>query len=301
MASAGSLLGKLSAAAAQDQKDFVIHSDVRLVLLDVSVKDRSGGFVSGLSKNHFEVFENGAPQQITVFSAGDEPVTVGILVDESRSMTPRRADVISAAETFISQSNPQDEIFVLNFNDAVRRGLPKGMLFSDDPEQLRAALYRGHPQGKTVLYDAVIAGIDQLGQGRRDKKTLVVISDGGDTASTHTRREMLDAVEGNIATVYTVGLFEPGDPDRNPGLLRHLAAVSGGVAHFPADPPSLVAACSAIAKDIRARYTIGYPPPVKNGGTVRHIRLNVSAPGSSRLVARTREKYRYEQIESGTK
>ena len=301
VAGAGSLMHKLAGAFAQDQKDFVIHSDVRLVLLDVSVKDRSGGFVSGLSKDNFTVIENGAPQNITVFSATDEPVTVGLLVDESRSMSPRRADVISAAETFIAQSNPQDEIFVLNFNDAVRRGLPEGTLFSDDPEQLRAALYRGHPQGKTVLYDAVIAGIDQLAQGRRDKKTLVVISDGGDTASTHSRREMLDMVEGNLATVYTVGLFEEGDPDRNPGLLRHLAAVSGGVAHFPQDTQSLVAACSAVAKDIRARYTIGYPPPARNGGTIRHIRLNVSAPGHSRLVARTREKYRYEQIESGTR
>jgi VWFA-related protein len=293
VAGAGSFFGRLAAAHAEQRQDFVIRSEVRLVLLDVSVKDQGGGFVAGLSKDNFAVFENGAAQPITVFEAGDVPVTVGLLVDESHSMTPKRADVLRAAETFIAESNPQDEVFVLNFNDSVKRGLPEGVPFSDDLEQLRSALYRDGPKGRTALNDAVVDGLKQLELGRRDKKTLVVISDGGDNASRHTRRETLDMVERNIATIYTIGLFEAGDPDWNPGLLKQLARISGGEVHFPTDPEGMVAACRGIAKEIRTRYTMGYLPPAKNGGSLRHIRVSVSAPGSARLTARTRERYRY--------
>ncbi|HXB70308.1 MAG TPA: VWA domain-containing protein [Candidatus Acidoferrales bacterium] len=295
---AGSLFCKPSPAdAAEQRQDFVIRSEVRLVLLDVSVKDPGGGFVSGLSKENFAVFENGVAQDVTVFAADDVPVTVGILVDESRSMTAKRADVLRAAETFIAESNPRDEVFVLNFNDDVKRGLPDGALFSDDLEQLRSALYRGVPTGMTALNDAIADGLKQLELGRRDKKTLVVISDGGDNASRRTRREMLDMVERNIATIYTIGLFEAGSPDMNPGLLKQVARISGGEAQFPADPEGMVEACRGIAKDIRTRYTIGYLPPARNGGSLRHIRVSVSAPGRARLIARTRDRYRYEQIE----
>jgi Ca-activated chloride channel family protein len=108
-----------------------------------------------------------------VFAQGDVPVTVGILVDESFSMRPKRPEVLLAAQTFIEESNPLDEIFVLNFNDRVTRGLPGPALFSGDVQQLRSALYRGIPEGKTALFDAIVAGLSQLEQGRRDKKTLV--------------------------------------------------------------------------------------------------------------------------------
>jgi len=282
-------------AQPDDPPDFVIRTGVRLVLLDVSVKDRVGGWVAGLSKDDFRVDENGVPQEITVFAANDIPVTVGILVDNSRSMMPRRAEVLSAATTFIEGSNPRDEIFVLNFNDTVKRGLPKGVLFSDDIRQLRAALSRGVPEGRTALNDAIVDGVRQLNQGKRDKKTLIVISDGGDNASRNTRRQMLDMVERSLATIYTIGLFDAGDPDRNPGILRMLARISGGVAYFPDGARGMTEACRGIAKDIRTRYTVGYLPPVSNGGLLRRIRVRVSAPGRAGLTARTRRGYRYEE------
>jgi len=285
----------LKATARNDQPDFVIRSDVRLVLLDVSVKDRDGGWVSGLSKNDFRVDENGARQDITVFANNDIPVTVGILVDNSRSMKPKRAEVLSAATTFIEESNPHDEIFVLNFNDTVKRGLPKHMLFSDNIEQLHGALARGVPEGRTALNDAIVDGLRQLGQGKRDKKALVVISDGGDNASQHKRAQMLDMVERNIATIYTIGLFDFGDPDRDLGILRKLSGVSGGIAYFPASAQDMTEACRTIAKDIRTRYTVGYAPSASNGGLLRRIRVRVSAPGRTGLSARTRISYRYEQ------
>jgi len=291
------VLPGLFAGSEEGQSGFTIRSDVRLVLLDVSVKDREGGFVSGLAKENFTVFENGRSQRITAFANDDLPVTVGILVDESFSMKQKRTDVLSAAQTFIEASNPRDEVFVLNFNDKVTRGLPGRILFSDDIPQLRSALHRGTPEGRTALYDAVVTGLRQLELGRRDKKALVVISDGGDNASEHTRREMLDMLERSIATVYTIGLYDADDPDRDPGILRELAKISGGEAYFPESPLGMTPVCRRIAKDIRTRYTIGYIPQAENGtSSLRRIRIRVSAPGHLRLIARTRTSYRYDEV-----
>ncbi len=302
VAGAASFLPRAPAAVPPDDpQDYIIRSEVRLVLLDVSVKDPDGGFVAGIPKDNFGIFEDNVRQPITVFANDDLPVTVGILVDESRSMTPKRADVLSAAETFIEESNPRDQVFVLNFNDTVKRGLPDQVLFSGDIEQLRSALYRGIPEGRTALYDAIVDGLNQLELGRRDKKTLIVISDGGDNASRHKRRDTLDRVERNIATIYTVGLFNAGDPEQDPGILKQLARISGGEAYFPLRPAGMVAVCRGIAKDIRTRYTIGYVPPAGNGAdALRHIRVSVSVAGRPRLTARTRTRYRYVAIENSS-
>jgi len=272
---------------------FVIRSDVRLVLLDVSVKDRDGRIVTGLPKESFRVFENGIAQEITVFANNDVPVTVGILVDESRSMLPNRARVIVGAETFIGSSNPEDEVFVLNFSDSVTRGLPEGKLFSSDPEQLRQALDRGLPRGKTALNDAVIEGLELLERGTRGKRALALISDGGDTASRATRREMLDRLERSIVTVYAVGLLSPDGAEEDPGLLRQLARISGGEAYFPASADGLAGVCLEIAADIRSRYTLGYKPaPFGMGGPLKRIQVTVTSPSHAKLTAHTRESYR---------
>ncbi len=283
------------AAFSGDEPDFVIHSDVRLVLLDVSVKDRDGGFITGLSKDDFHVDENGVRQDISVFADNDIPVTVGIVVDNSRSMASKRAEVLLSAMAFIEGSNPRDEIFVLNFNDTVKAGLPQPMLFSDDIRLLRSALARGFAEGRTALNDAIVDGLAQLKLGKRDKKTLVVISDGGDNASEHKRGQMLDMVERSIATIYTIGLFDTEDADRDPRILKKLAGISGGQAYFPAGEDDLKEVCTSIAKDIRRRYTIGYQPMASNGGALRRIHVRVSAPGRERIIARTRTSYRYDE------
>jgi Ca-activated chloride channel family protein len=136
--------------------------------------------------------------------------------------------------------------------------------------------------------------------GKRDKKTLILISDGGDNASHAKHREMLDRVERSLATIYTIGLSSPGDPDRDLGLLKELARTSGGEAYFPTDLSDLDTICRGIAKEIRSRYTIGYPPPAGRFGALRKIRVYASAPGHSELIARTRTSYRYEPFESET-
>src|SRR5580658_10401503 len=289
---ASSLLGLLIYAA----DDFTIRNDVRLVLLDASVQNHAGNFVPGLSKQNFTVLENGQPQTISVFDNEDAPVTMGILVDASASMTPRRGAVVVAAGYLVAESNPEDEVFVLNFNDSVKRGLPEGMLFSDSIPQLRAALNRETPRGKTALYDAVADGLKQLEAGRRARKTLVLISDGGDNASLHKRAETIDLVERSAATIFTIGLFEEGASDADPGILKDLAKISGGEALFPKDADGLADACHHIAKEIRTRYTIGYVPrDDKSAAPLRHIHVNVSAPGQTGLTVLTRKSYRYDE------
>ena len=172
--------GQTKASATDDkpgeQKDFTLQTTSRLVLLDVSVKDAAGGFVSGLSKDNFKVFESGKPQQISQFANSDIPVTVGIAVDESGSMRPKRAQVVTAALVFFQASNPMDEMFVVNFNEKARRGLPDDVLFSDNVKLLRSALWQGQPEGRTALYDAIELSLHQLEFGRQAKKTLVVVS-----------------------------------------------------------------------------------------------------------------------------
>lgn len=275
--------------------DFTIHNDVRLVLLDVSVESH-GNFVPGLSKQNFTVLEDGQPQTISVFDNADAPVTMGILVDESASMTPRRGQVLTAALDLIKESNPADEIFVLNFNDSVTPGLPDGVSFSSDARQLRSALYRGTPQGKTALYDAVADGLKQLEAGTRGRKALILISDGGDNASLHRRSETVDLVERSAATVFTVGIFDEEASDSDPGILKELAKISGGEAWFPTTPAGLASVCHHIAKEIRTRYTIGYiPPQGANMPPLRRIHVKVSLPGESGLTVLTRTSYRYDK------
>jgi Ca-activated chloride channel family protein len=280
--------------SAQDAPEFTIRSNVERVLLDVSVKDAKGGFLSGLTRDSFRVEEDGKPQEISEFAAGDIPVTVGIVVDQSASMTPKRAEVLTAALTFARESNPKDEMFVIHFNETVRHGLPDDVLFTDSLPMLRAALLSGVPEGRTALYDAIVTALHQLDMGRQAKKTVVLISDGGDNVSKHKLADVLRLAEETSATIYTIGVFDQDDADRNPGLLRKLAEISGGSAFFPAQLSDVVPICRGIAKDIRNRYMLAYAPHAGNGKEhLRHISVQASAPDHGRLIARTRSSYMY--------
>jgi len=280
-------------APAQDTgEEFTIHSDVDRVLLDVSVKDSKGGFVSGLDKAAFRVLENGKPQEITEFASGDIPVTVGILLDQSGSMRPKQAEILTAALSFARGSNPSDEMFVVRFNETAELALPPDVPFTGSMNTLRTALVSATPQGRTALYDAVVLGLEHLELGRQAKKTLVLISDGGDNDSKHRLSEVMRLTEATSATIYTVGVFDPDDPDRNPGLLRRLAQISGGISYFPARLSDIVPTCEGIAKDIRNRYSLAYIPQ-SGPQAIRHISVQVHEAGHVRLVARTRTSYLY--------
>jgi Ca-activated chloride channel family protein len=286
----GQTTASLPGAQSGEQKEFTIQTTSRLVLLDVSLKDAAGGFVSGLTKDNFKVFENGKQQEISQFANSDIPVTAGIAVDESGSMRPKRAQVVTAALVFIQASNPMDEMFVVNFNEKPRRGLPDDVLFSDDTKQLRAALWQGDPEGRTALYDAIEMSLHQLEFGRQAKKTLVVISDGGDNHSKHTLNEVKQDVLSSLTTIYTVGIYDEDDPERNEGILKSLASVSGGVFYHPTTLDEIVPICRQIAKDIRTRYTVGYIPSAA-GKMERHIKVTASSTDHPKLVVRTRSSY----------
>ena len=279
------------AGKSQEPPEYTIRTTSRLVLLDVSVKDSSGGIISGLTRENFKVFEDGKAQQVTQFAHADVPVTVGLVVDESLSMRPKQREVIGAALAFIQASNPQDEIFVINFNDKPRRGLPDIQLFSDNVDQLRAALWRGVPEGRTALYDAIEMAIYQLEFGRRDKKALIVITDGGDNISTHKFPDVMQHALESEATIYAVGIFDQDDPDKNPGVLNRLARLTGGQAYFPAKLDQIVSICREIAQDIRTRYTIGYIPAAGDRTAERRLKVTASSPDGQKLVVRTRTGY----------
>lgn len=275
-----------------DNQDFKFTANSDLVLLDVSVMDAKGGFVSDLKKENFQIRENGKLQTISHFGKEDTPITVGLVVDDSHSMKSKRADVINSALAFVDASNPRDEMFVTHFNDLVRHGLPVGTMFTDDPETLRNALWNNPAQGMTALYDGILDALHQLEAGKQDKKSLVVITDGGDNASVHHFKDVENAVQATRAIIYTVGVFDLEDPDRNPGLLRRLAGISGGVAYLPQHLEELPEICRGIAKDIRNRYSLGYVPVrVDDKSGLRNIKISIVDAGDRRFVIHARTSY----------
>ncbi len=274
-----------------DERDVKFTADSDLVLLDVSVQNGKGGFVSDLKKGNFQIYENGKLQTISQFSKEDTPITVGLVLDDSRSMKSKRNDVINAALAFIDASNPQDEIFITHFNDHVRHGLPAGITFSDDPKILKQALWNNPAEGMTAMYDGILDGLRQLELGRQDKKSLIIISDGGDNASANHFRNVVDAAQSSRAILYTIGVFDDEDPDRNPGLLRRLAGMTGGMAYVP-HLDQLEEVCRGIAKDIRNRYSIGYVPiRTSDKSAVRSLKVQITGAGNQRYVVHARTSY----------
>jgi len=265
---------------------------VDVVVLHATAEDRKGTLVSGLAKDDFQVYEDGVLQQTKYFSHEDIPVTVGLVIDNSGSMRPKRADVIAAALAFARSSNPQDQMFVVNFNEKVSFGLPDNTPFTDQVAQLELALSRIDANGETALYDAVVAALDHLKKGNRDKKVLIVVSDGGDNASKHNLTQIMAMVGCPDVIIYTIGIFDREDEDRNPHVLRQLANDTGGETFLPESSKDVVPICERIAHDIRNQYTLAYVPTNrKRDGSYRVIQVKASAPGGGSLLVRTRTGY----------
>ncbi|MCL5744430.1 MAG: VWA domain-containing protein, partial [Acidobacteria bacterium] len=253
---------------------------------------RKGGLVSGLRKENFRVLENGAPQDVRILQYEDVPVAVGLIVDNSASMSRRTKEVTAAALAFARSSNPRDEMFVVNFNERSSFGLPDTELFSASTQELDQALNGVPASGKTALYDAIELGLTHLKKATLDKKVLVVISDGGDNASHHTLGQVLESAGRSNAIIYTVGLFDEYDNDRNPGVLRNIARVTGGEAFLPHETSKVVPICRRIAEDIRTQYTIGYAPSnQKLDNTYRTIAVTATGQHGEKLLVRARSGY----------
>jgi VWFA-related protein len=263
-----------------------------MVVLHATVRNRQGILVSGLCKDDFQVYEDGVLQQIKYFSHEDIPVTVGLVVDHSGSMGPKRSEVIAAALAFARSSNPEDQMFVVSFNEHVSFGLPADTPFTDKVAQLEVALSRIAANGMTALYDAVAAALEHLKKGNRDKKVLIVISDGGDNASKHKLAQIMAMAGQPEAIIYTIGLFDEDDPDRNPHALKQLAKATGGEAFLPGSVRDVVPICERIARDIRNQYTTVYVPTNrKQDGAYRVIQVKAGPPGRGGLLVRTRAGY----------
>ncbi len=288
----------LLAASSPVQKDredggqFTIAVDVDLVVFNVTVTDSRGRQISGLKAADFQVFEEGHAQKIKLFRAEDVPATVGLIIDNSGSMREKRMDVTKAALAFVSASNPADEMFVMDFNESVYFGLPRSIPFTSDVAAIRSALLKRPSSGLTALYDALDAGIEHLKSGTRDRKALVVLSDGGDNASHRKLEDVLQVAQRSSATIYTIGIYDDTDEDRNPGVLKKLAAQSGGRAYFPESLSHLDQVWLEIAGGIRSQYTIGYSSTdSRRDGAFRRVKISANQNGGRALRVTSRPGY----------
>lgn len=264
-------------------KQYKLRVSVNLVVLHATVVNKKGQRINNLTKKAFRILEDGVPQKIAVFSHADIPVTMGIVIDDSGSMREKRPEVDAAALTFVQTSNPDDQVFVVNFNDEYYLDTPGN--FASNMEELKAAISKIDSRGGTALYDAVYASLDHLKLGNRDKKVLLVITDGEDNASRYSFSELLRHAEHSNAVIYCIGLLgreRPGglfklhgSGDRKAAkVLKELARVTGGKAYFPRSLDQVKPICEKIAHDIREQYTFGYyPTNAKKDGTFRHVQI----------------------------
>ena len=221
-----------------------------------------------VSRDRFAVFDEGKRQPIALFSSEDSPVSVGLVIDNSASMRPKTGEVIAATVEFARMSNPSDELFALSFSDDVREVLrDRRFLMADDVEELERAMSSLRPEGRTALYDAIIAGLDRLEEGSRARKILVVLSDGGDNASRATLDELLARARG-LTRPSTPSVCSTTQTGSKSGLLQMLARTTGGE-RLPASAGPLLQACGRIARDIRSGYSIAFEPGHETVDTTR--------------------------------
>jgi VWFA-related protein len=267
-------------------------TESQVVVLHVAVRDKHG-YVSGLDQNAFHVFENKQPQAVTFFSNQDAPVTVGLVVDSSGSMGANRARVIAAAVAFAQNSNAEDDLFVLGFNENVKTALPDAAPFTRDIPTLRAALDEAiSARGRSAVYNAVDAGLQYLERGTYERKVLVLVSDGGDNASAIPRAEILAKAQASNAVIYTVGLIDPLETEADPGFLRQLSGATGGQSFEPHTVADVGKVLQQVAHDIRNVYTMGYiPPTISHERGLRSINVEVTLPGGGKASVRTRHGY----------
>lgn len=271
-----------------------IKLDVSLVVLHTTVQDDRGKFVDGLSKDAFRVYEDKVEQKLSIFKREDIPVSMGLVIDNSGSMRDKRPRVNEAALTLVQNSNPQDEAFVVNFNDDFYLDLDKD--FSSSIPELKEALERIDARGSTALYDAIIGSLDHLKKGKKEKKVLLIVTDGEDNTSRNSLEKTLREIQKTDTVIYTIGLLEQESKKNAKNAKKALIAIaqaSGGVAYFPENVGDVHEICEQVAHDIRHQYTLAYyPSNTARDGSFRTVHVDVIPPrGTGKLVARTRNGY----------
>lgn len=266
------------------------RSDTRLVVLHASVNDRKGKLLTNLERNAFKVFENGQPQEVKVFRREDVPVSLGLIIDDSGSMMSKRSRVEAAALAMVRASNPQDEVFIVNFNDDAFLDVP----FTNDLKKMEQGLTRIDSRGGTAMRDAVSMSLDYMKKdSKRDKKVLLVITDGNDNASGNSLEKVVARSNQSDVLVYAIGLFteeEKREASKARRALNELTTSTGGLAFYPKEVADVQALAVEVARDIRNQYTIAYTPSIQAlDGSYRQIRVTVEAPGKP--MVRTRSGY----------
>ncbi len=266
------------------------RSDTRLVVLHASVTDRKGKLLTNLDQNAFKIFENGQPQQIKIFRREDVPVSLGIVIDDSGSMSTKRSRVEAAALAMVRESNPQDEVCVVNFNDDAYLDVP----FTNDIHKLEQGLARIDSRGGTAMRDALNMSLDYTkDKAKKDKKVLLIITDGNDNASNVSLESVVRHSNQADTLVYAIGLFteeEKHEASKARRALKELTSATGGLAFYPKDVSEVQALAVEVARDIRRQYTIYYTPAIQAlDGSYRQIKVTVEAPGKP--VVRTRSGY----------
>lgn len=283
-------LSLASASPQSERKPLVFSAELRVVVLQATVRKKDGAMVTTLQRDAFTVYENGKTQPVTLFHRDDVPVSLGIAIDNSGSMRLKRARVEAAALAFVRASNPEDEVFVLNFADKVQVDVP----FTQDLRLLEAGIARVDSIGGTAIRDAVAAGEAYLEKhALHERKALLVITDGVDNASVATTAEIRSRADRSEITIHAIGLLSdeaPGRAKKARNDLDDLVEPTGGVAYFPASVEAIDAVALDLARQIRSQYTIGYSPLKQElDGSYRKLRVAVS--GEDDLVVRTRAGY----------
>lgn len=275
--------------------DYTMTVHVELVTVPVSVVDKKDVPFLGLHLDNFKVFEDKIAQDISLFKQEDVPISAGLVIDSSGSMYRAQDRVNTAVFRFATESNPQDETFVVGFSDS------PSLIgdFTSDQEQLKLSLNEITPHGTTALYDAVVFAAQHINAGRHEKKVLLVVSDGEDNASNIRLRDVLERMKESKIIVYTIGLLANDDfltsesRGKAKSALKALADVTGGQAYFPRSVKDVDDICMRVAHELRNQYTIGYRPTnTLLDGSWRNIKVQLAVPkGTPSLRLRTKRGY----------
>jgi len=272
-----------------------IQIDVDMVLVNVSVTDSYGHPVANLEKKDFRIFEDNQEQEIMTFSREDVPISIGVIFDTSGSMSDKMEASRRAAAQFLKSSNPNDEFFLVSFNNRARLE----SIFISDIELLRQRMASLKPEGRTALLDAIDLGVAQMKNARNDRHVLLVISDGGDNHSRHNESEIRSLLQESDCQLYALGIFDADDmrrtaEERNgPSLLSELAEMTGGHLFPVAGLSELVDLSRKIGMELRTQYVLGYKPSdIRHDGRWRRIKVSLKPSNDQPpLTARSRSGY----------
>jgi Ca-activated chloride channel family protein len=262
--------------------DKSIQVNVEMVLVNVTVTDLQDRPVTGLQRDHFQVFENGVEQEVLTFSHEDAPISIGLLFDMSASMADKVDKARRAALQILKTANPQDDFFLVSFGNRAELTSP----FTSNVEELQRQMMSVAPKGRTALLDAISLGMDQMKNARNRKRALVVISDGGDNHSRNDESRVRSALKEADCQLYAMGIFDERDMKRTreermgPTLLSEFAELTGGRVFPVSSLDELPDVAAKISMELRDRYVLGYKPSGRHDGAWRTIKVKVAAPAS---------------------